>query len=253
MKLDTIIDMRLATSFRIGSLYVPANSVEVFLHRFIDPALFYNDPAFGFEFSKSGSLTKVKFKGRYFALLTFHQVNLGRYALDQLFVKDRRRKMMFTSSLVFHENFKEPDHEKFDFLAFEFTESVLSNDLPNDDWYDLDWDADFGGLAQAEKVICIGYPSDFNSIEFGTAKYEAKAVSVFGTPKKSAISRRLSFVPDRKPKYGPSGMSGGGVFAVAFINNEPRVAFAGILTEATKEMFNLLSSREIRKILTKSM
>lgn len=253
MDLDTIIGRRLETSIRFGSLFIPANSVEVFLHRFIDPALFYNDPKYGFEFSKSGSLTKIKFQNRYFALTTSHQVSSGNYSLEQLFVKDRRSRMMFSSSQVFHEIVDHPAQEKFDFLAFEFTSSVLNDDLPHNDWYDLDWDVGFCKISQTEKCVCIGYPSEINSIDFDSVKYEAKAISIFGTPKISAISRRLGFLPDHEPRYDPCGMSGGGVFALAFIDNEPRLAFAGILTEATKSMFNLLSVNDIKKIFLRSI
>lgn len=251
--LETLIGIKASTAFEIGGLFIPANSIAGFLHRYIDPALFFCDLGHPIEFTKSGSLTRVKFRGRYFALVSSHQVSPEGYDFDQLIIRDPRGRNLLSSHYAcFQTEMKDP-REDLDLLVFEFTEIVRAGDLPEYIWYDLCREAGWEKIPLPMRALCIGYPSEVNNIEYDAERYAAKAVSVWGTPTKSVLSRRAAFSPDGVPIYEPNGMSGGGVFGIFIDHEVPVIFLAGMLTEATKATFNFVTSTRIIRVLERAV
>jgi hypothetical protein len=245
MDLETILGSIVNTSLRIGDLFVPARITTSFLHKFVDPALIYTNLDYPYEFTKSGSITKVKYRDRYFALISEHQITKGQYSPDDLIVLNPYNRLLCTSGAYYYQKTDEPGAVHQDLLIFEFTEPVKSGDLPSHFWYNIDKNKPFYKKPMPARLICIGYPSEVNNIDFDTPRYDAKAVAVSGTPVRSSLRQRISFVPDDAPIYDPQGMSGGGVFALSVQNFEPHVFFAGLLTNASVERFNFISATRI--------
>lgn len=253
MDLETLIGIKVNTAIRVGRLFVPANSLSNALFRYVEPALFFSDLDYPYEFTKSGSLTRVKYNDRYFALVCAHQVTAVGYNYDQLFLRDPRSNTLLSSHEAFSQTDLQDAREDLDLLVFEFTQIVDAGDLPSNFWYDLDLERKWERLPLPNRVLCIGYPSEVNAIDYELPRYAAKAVTVWGRPAKSALSRRVAFTPESSPIYDPAGMSGGAVFAITIEENEPLVFFAGLLTEATKSVFNFVSATRVRRVLDVSI
>ena len=245
MDLETVIGSVVNTSVRVGALYVPARNIAASLHRFVDPALIHANMEYPFEFTKSGSATKVKYKDRFFALLTEHQFSNQSYNPSDFLILNPGTRLLCTASAYYFQTRSDDKAIDQDLLIFDFTECVEAGDLPKYFWYNICEDSAAHKKFMPNKLICIGYPGAVNNIDFDAPRYDAKAVSIHGNPTRSSVRQRVSFVPDSVPSFEPKGMSGGGVFALSVQNREAVIYFAGMLTNATEHMFNFLSVTRI--------
>ena len=249
MGLDTILGRKLLTSIDFNGLMVPANSILGAIKTHCEPALFHTgDEADLYSISKSGTLFKVKFKGRYFAISSRHQVLDQGYDHENLVLHNYFRKRLLTSHRAVFPEGSEFQKEDFDALLHEFTEVVRSGELPSLGWYDLTREINRDSIGEIKLAFAVGYPGAFNFIDYEKPAYQAVAKGIVGTPTKSGISGRLAFDPVEPVDFDPSGMSGGPVFGLELDRDGYRASFAGILTNASQIRFNFLSINRLKRM-----
>ena len=244
MELATIIGSKAATAIRVNNLFVPASSIGNHLRAYTDPALFVSKDYEPYNMTKSGSLTRVKFSTRHFAIITHHQLSAPDYKYDQLAIHNPNTKKLITSHQVIFQTDRNTNEADYDCLIFEFTESVEGGALPKSGWYDLTNEID-AKLPKPNIVFGLGYPGYRNNIDYDNDVYPMAPNLVHGKESRPRIRSRLSFIPDPKIDFSPDGMSGGPVFGCQIKNYTPEIFFAGIITNASKKQFNFLSRSKL--------
>jgi len=247
--LGTIIGSKLATSFRIGDLYVTANSVSTAVTNFTDPAIFHSDFGTLENFFLSGSSFRFKYQERYFAVITGHQMSIREAEADQFAITSQDSKTMTTSqSMVFAYN------DDLDARLFEFTAPFLAGALGSKLWWPAKEEELFSPTPAAKKVFCVGYPGEANFIEYSEleeelSEFRARPYCVWGEMIEPAMKNRLSFAPTDTSVRSPSGMSGAPVFGIDIVNTEPKCFWAGILANGSMNTFNFIPARQIGQML----
>jgi hypothetical protein len=250
VELNTIIGSRVDTSVDFNGLVVPANSVAHHIMSYTSPALFYTENNDPYSITKSGSLSKVRYKDRYFALATHHQVQGESYAFGQLCIHNIERKIFNTSNCVFFPDGDSSSKEEFDCLLFEFTEAVNGKGLSRIGWYDIENDLKRHKIPDSLAFCCIGYPGFRNIIDYEQESYIVAPNAVFGRESKPALRERLSFKPINEISYDPIGMSGGPVFGLTLENGTVAANFSGVLTNASRTCFNFISLQRIKSLFS---
>ncbi|NDR56537.1 hypothetical protein [Aliiruegeria sabulilitoris] len=253
MDLETILGSKALTAVSVNGLLVPVDSLSKTLRSFSEPVLFYCKDFGEHGLSKSGSLFKTKFRGRYFGIISAHQIQKSSYSYQELVLSTDDKGNFVTSSMA---SFPLEDVDRsgdFDCLAFDFTEPVNAGVLPTTGWFNLSKDWDVGWPPKPDLVVAIGYPSHRNNIDYEKMHYPAGPNAVWGDATKPNISGRLAFKPDPPLDYNPEGMSGSPVFAISVNGMETKLFFAGIVTEAGSYMFHFFPFFRIRKLLSNLM
>ena len=247
--LDTILGSKLNTSIDMNGLFVPANSLSDYLQRFTDPALYHAHDLDEFQLSKSGSLFRIKYRERYFAITSHHQSKRGGYQYDELVLIGKERNWYYTGhKAIFPVEEQESEYE-FDCLIYEFTDLVEAEKLSSSNWFSVNEISATRTTPKPLIVCTIGYPSHRNNIDYSQKSYPIGPNAVWGTEAKSNIRNRLAFTPKPTIDFEPSGMSGAPVFAVER-DGELLFGFcAGILTEATRKKFNFIPLNKLKRAL----
>jgi hypothetical protein len=243
--LETIIGSRITTSVSAGGLFIPANSLSHYLQRFSDPGLYHAHSLENYQLSKSGSLVRVSYKGRYFAITSHHQSKRAGYEYDELVMVNRNRDRYFSGHRAIFPIESDDEEYSFDCLIYEFSDLVKSGKLPKDNWYQiLEKSANYP--TPKPIVICtIGYPGHRNNIDYENSVYPIGPNAVWGSEVESRIKGRLSFEPISLIDFDPVGMSGSPVFALNMEEGLLELFLAGILTEASRQTFNFLPLNRI--------
>lgn len=250
MELNTIIGSRVDTSVDFNGLIVPANSVAHHIMSYTSPALFYTENNDPYSITKSGSLSRVRYKDRYFALATHHQVRGENYEFDQLCIHNIERKTFNTSNRAFFPEGDSSSKEDFDCLLFEFTDAVSGKGLSQVGWYDIENDLRRHMTPKSLVCCCIGYPGFRNRIDYDQAAYIVAPNAVFGRESSPALQGRLSFKPINEISYDPVGMSGGPVFGLSVESGKVVANLSGVLTNASRTCFNFISLQRIKSLFS---
>lgn len=245
--LDTIWGSKINTSIYVNGLYAPANSLGEVLVAYSAPGLFASEAFPEFSPSKSGSSTKIKFRGKYLAITTRHQLTIQERAYDEFCLRGTSDTSLLTSHAAY---FEIDEHiGDLDLVIFDFTEVVSLGRIPSIGWYNLDREFNKSELEKPSMVIGIGYPSYRNVIDYSAEKYSSAPNAIWGAETEPSISGRLAFQPTDKLAYKPDGMSGGPVFGVKLEGHKPAAFFAGIITEASAYKVHFSSRTRISKVL----
>ncbi len=244
MDIDTIFGTKLHTSVLVNGLYVPAKILAQTLQLYTDPALFHTEEMGPYNLSKSGSLLRVKCNGRYFALMSAHQVigAKSNYNYEQLCLHDNNGKLYTSHSAIYPVD--DLDFE-FDALLFEFTEVVEAGNLQSSIWLDVKLDELSQICPKTMRTLCIGYPGHRNNIDYEKNRYSVAPNAIWGEETTPCIGGNLAFNPSPPLSYEPSGMSGAPVFGIWIEEHVPKIYFAGIVSTASKHKFHFIPRREI--------
>jgi hypothetical protein len=216
---------------------------------FAAPALFHTEGLGEFHLTKSGSVTKVFYRGRYFALATYHQFRLGGYNFDQLVLGSLDHRTVHTCNKVVFPQGGPETLDDYDCLLFDFSMAVSSGALHSSGWFDLSHDMNIGMVPKPLCVCSVGYPGEHNSFEYDPPTYAAKALPIFGRECEPLMAGRLSFRPIADLSFDPKGISGCPVFGICEENEGLRANFAGIVTSGTRTALNFISLSRIRRLL----
>jgi len=203
--------------------------------------------------SKSGSLTKIKFQDRYFAVTTEHQIRIPGYEYKQLcLINDDAIKLLTSHAAYFIVENEESRHGS-DIVIFEYTNVVLSGSLSSHGWYDLSKELHSDRLQKPDMVCGLGYPGHRNQIDYENSSYAIAPNAIWGVETEPNIEGRLAFKPTYSIDYAPDGMSGGPVFGLELLDAYPSIFFAGILTNASSSVLHFLSRTRLSRMIDESI
>ena len=246
---QTFFETKLATSFKIGELFVTANSLPHFLSTYTQPALFYahalEKELEHYRLSMGGTAFKVKFRGRYFCLVSAHQIRSPNslYDYDELCIHSGATKKLFTSHrAIFSEN---DEGLSFDAILYEFTDLVKDKQLTSYGWYPLSEKETNSINPKPLKCFSVDFPGHHNFIDYSKLHYSFQPYCAWGEEVESQIEGRLAFSTKPKLSFDPKGMSGSPVFGVEIDQLNPSVFFAGLLTNASREIFHFLPRKRL--------
>jgi hypothetical protein len=190
--------------------------------------------------SKAGSLFRARYRDRYFALVSAHQIRFDKYGYEQLCLINDARKTLVSSHRAIFPSGPDADESDFDCMLFEFTDVVASGALSRHNWYDLTEEMEWDQTPKPSLVCAIGYPGYRNHIYYENWCYGVSPNIVWGKECLPKIGDRLAFSPNPEISFEPKGMSGGPVFCIRLNASDPEAFFAGILTNASKSLFHFL-------------
>lgn len=240
-EIPTFLETKIATSIKVGRIFVLANFLAEHLKSYTAPALFHNEDYRPYHLTKGGSISLLKYKKRNFALASYHQFLKGNYQFDQLCISNPTRSTLLTPHTVFFPDGSPDQKEDYDCVLLEYTETVQNGLLPNNIWFDFENSEREEPKYKPVALLCIGYPSHRNYVNYDLMSYAVAPNVVWGTQEQSDMSGRRSFTPLNTLDFEPSGMSGAPVFRIDRSGSEFSLNFAGILTEATSQRFNYFS------------
>lgn len=248
----TILGRMLRNSVEFRRIFFPLRAIAGVLERYSDPAIFYSSDFPDFPLSKAGSLFRLRYRGRYLALTTCHQLDVNGYDYHQLSIFGKTRGRVITSGFVTFPLDQDEQREKLDCVVFDFTPGVEEGALDSVNFLELSEVQENASRGELIASFCIGYPSHRNQIDWESENFEIGANAVWGLPCEPLLKGRQSFKVPSHLHYDPKGMSGGPVFSLYMENDQLLADFSGILTNASPQAFNYLPMSEIVRILNYS-
>lgn len=223
-----IIESLSATSVRIGSLFIPANSVESSLTRYSRQIFLVNESV-EFPYSIRGTGTAVKYRDQHFVFCCQHQFKDSQP--DQVAVICRREKnfLLHGSNLkVPTQNIDNIDEDYIDACGFKF--EIPSYDIQNlsSDFFPLNDDSTWPNFSR-NKLIIIGYPYCEQQMYTDTGIHP-RVVIVGGEYLNASAAQYVHVLKlQRKRQFNSDGLSGGPVFYVGENNQEYFIGLAGMI------------------------
>ncbi|MEM1067087.1 MAG: hypothetical protein AAGJ74_16415, partial [Pseudomonadota bacterium] len=101
---------------------------------------------------------------------------------------------------------------------------------------------------KAEIACTLGYPSHANTIDYEANEYAATLGTIWGKETPPKLKNRLALKPIQEPKYSLQGMSGGPVFGIQTTPGDPCLFFAGIVTNASKQLIHFTPFSRIKRM-----
>ncbi len=245
----TIIENRNSEYVRCNGLLVPFPELAPTLRNFVEPAVYFSpEVPKPFDFSLSGSLTKIRFGNRHFGVTTQHQRMQFGVAFDhcQLGILNYQTQAIVSSGMAVG-----PADEGLDLVLYDFSQPVASGNLSKHGWYGIG--PDVRATPPADIVMAIGYPSELNEIDYSKQSLGASPFCVYGEMASPSTNARLTFTTDCPMESSPSGMSGGSVFGVAKSMHGTYCFLAGILTNASRSRFHFVPSALLSPVLQKAL
>jgi hypothetical protein len=244
-----LFDLKLATSVKIGDLFVTANSIAPALSNYTQPALFYAhaqaDHLGPYGLSIGGTAFKIRYRNRYFCLVSAHQLKSPNalYEHEELCIHSGANNRLLTSHKAIFA--ADDDELSFDAILYEFTDVVIDERLPSSGWYPINEKEITAGNPKPIRAFAVGFPGIYNSIDYSAQSYSFTPYCVWGDETAPMVPERLAFSPNPQVDFDPSGMSGSPVFGLDIDDLIPRVFFAGLLTNASKQIFHFMPRKRL--------
>lgn len=238
-----LLTTMLETSARVGSLIVPAASLESYLGRFASQLTVWTHDDI-YKISIPGSATGLIHKGRSLLLCSGHQ--LKGVNLEDVGIMLPDGSSLITSSGS--RNFLAADFanetDAYDVAAFKFTEPAVDFPSLTENFFSFDQVPPDTVNTHVLAFIVAGYPS-------ADQKYELEDKNHIGMVRRVVLALpdsqptdpallRLKFVEELN--FDPDGLSGGPAFVIQWNNRESRVFLGGIVLRAGKTHCNILKS-----------
>ena len=247
MDLGTIIGSKIQTSAKINGLWVPANQFGAVLQRFTEPALFYNPDFPDYDLSLVGTLTKIKKGEKFFCLVSAHQAES--FEMQQLCLPANETGN-FTSSNACHYTASPMfGEEKFDLRLYDFSEPVAFQSLSKLGWFDVTEETGQRFRSEVKIHVAIGHPFETTTLQYDPKHLVAQPCEVMGKGTVSTIRGRCAFQLLQPLEFDPDGFSGSPVFGIFVEGDKVFVEFEGIVTNASKSVFNYVHREIIDKYI----
>jgi hypothetical protein len=229
-----------STSVKFGNLIIPFRSLPNHIRPFVEPAVFFNKSDSPFQYSKGGSLTKLKIGQKYIAVATHHQFAAAAYSYDQIAIFGSDGKTLHTANTIHFIDEEKEIVDEFDVVFADFSEAVSGGMISKASWYDVTPQIKLNKVQAPIVHACVGYPSEINDIDYDAGSFGATPYLVWGDLKSSMMHGRKCFSPLHAVEFDPEGMSGGGVFGLSLARHQLELRFYGILTNASKKNYNYI-------------
>lgn len=248
---DSLMGRKVATAVKVNGLFVPVDYSPKILSAYSEPVIFYNSEHPEFEVSRRGTMVKLRIGERFFALTTSHQT--FDFDFDQLGIITEIPKSITTSGACIYSSCPKFGEEQLDCRLFDFTEPVASGKLRSTCWLELTAEWLNSGSADAELLMAIGYPDAFNDLDYAAKNMTVQPYAALGWPIDPMISNRCTFECVRSLEVDPSGMSGAPVYGYSVSGTGAFVTLEGLVTNASKSLFNYLPKAKIKKYLNHAL
>ncbi|MEM1237282.1 MAG: hypothetical protein AAGI10_09950 [Pseudomonadota bacterium] len=242
----TILGSRVATSFSVNGLWVPANSLTESLVAYIDPALFLTEYEDLESFFISASSFRFTINDRYFAACSSHQLSILEARYDQFAIftnangKGETKQRLITSHRAVFDTVGD-----LDLVVFEFTEPVKAKAMQDVRWWHAKPEELASPVLSALRVFSVGYPGSANRIDYDKNEFKRSPSCVHGEMCEPHMEGCHSFRVTSTSLTDLAGMSGSPVFGIRREDNEPVVFFAGILTNASSSVCNFVVATQV--------
>ena len=207
---------------------------------FADPGIMANPQYPEYPISKSGTVTRIRFRDRYYTLSTLHQFEKGGFDLEQLVLPGVEPGAMCGSEGYTRLSLQAEDLHDFDCVAHDFTSPVQAGRLRSTGWYDLGTAPWTEPTEYADIAFAIGYPEHSNRIDFETLTYASRPHAIWGNPGHQRLRGRLSMALVNPLGYAPNGVSGGPLFSLIDCEHHYHAKLAGMVVNASESVLNFL-------------
>lgn len=227
------------------------------LVRFAQPLLISSGDQ-NFPYGINGSATFVKFRSRFYAIITQHQLKSN--CMSSIAFRGKGdRNVVLGGTFHFSEKFENGDSSHADELVFiDLGVSVSKGSLNECDFFDMspencvfdDDDVTFG--------VAYGYPHNVQVFDFDeTGEHDFRMLHV-GTVAREILSQNngesfdqtmCAWTIKRSFDYELQGVSGGPAFCVCKNSEGFRLKFAGVITAGSASKLNTIKVQSIRRYL----
>jgi hypothetical protein len=257
-------------SIAINGFIVLFKGVPDAISRFCVPAMLHSENDI-FDVAMFGSAFVFRYRGRNFALCTRHQFGTGRSAksgehFTLMFKDDDGRNVGLNPNRVTKVAMKHPEHTNFgDLFLAEYEDQRGAHNIRSKALeLDLAETLDRLDPKQVKLIFTFGYPLEEAGYEIlydedemplsvqVTARLVKLYLDLDGPALLDTENRRPMVPNDRGPTEpdDPNGFSGAPVFFLALDdNNNARLGFAGMISDARRGRYMVYDSLHIRQIV----
>ncbi len=213
LRLLGITGTSLATSIKVGDLFVRPKELQKHLGRYAQRFVSYRDDNV-YEFQHIGTATGIRYRGRHFAISTDHQRRLG--ADGKLGIVCDPGQSMITPSFMRTLNFpNEADREdQHDFTVLEYEPEKYPNRQLSSQFFRVDFDSGVG-QAVGRIALNLGYPTRLQNVDYHQRRVDLLVVSSYvELIGKTSSENVFQFKTVAEDRYFEDGMSESPLFEV---------------------------------------
>ena len=233
----------LETSARIGSLIVPAGSLESYLGRFASQlTVWTHDDVY--KISIPGSAIGVIHAGRAMLVCSMHQLKDVERSDVSILLPDGSQAITSTGSRTFKLGEHTASSDAYDLAAFDFTEPASEFPALTKNFFKFDYVPPDTTNAHILAFVVAGYPNEDQKYELAEKNHLGMVRRVLvahpdSQPTDPALLK-LKFVRDID--FDPDGFSGGPAFVMQLVDGECRAYLGGMVLRAGKSHCYILKS-----------
>ncbi len=237
------MEMILDTSVRVGSLLVPAGSLESHLGKFASPLTVWTHDEVH-KISLLGSSIGLIHSGKPMLVCSKHQLRDCELKDVGVLLEDGSSLITSSGSRTFNKGEHTQVSDAYDVAAFNFLEPASKYPVLSKNFFKFEQVPPDTPNSNIFAFIVAGFP-------FEDQKYELEDKNHLGT-----VLRILIAEPDSQPSdpalvklkfiqaldFDPDGLSGGPAFVVQLVRGEPRVFLGGMIVRSGKSHCYILKS-----------
>jgi hypothetical protein len=240
----TLLDTMLDTSVHVGSLIVPAGSLESYLGRFASQlTVWAHDDVY--KISIPGSAIGLVHAGRTMLVCSKHQLKDVELSDVSILLPDGSLAITSSGSRTFrtgHHNISSSD--AYDLAAFDFSEPACEFPALSNNFFKFDCIPPDTPNTHILAFVVAGYPT-------ADQKYDLEDENHLGMVRRILIAEsdsqpadiallKLKFI--RHLDFDPDGLSGGPAFVIQIVDGTPRAYLGGMVLRAGKSHCYILKS-----------
>jgi len=258
ISLDTFLGNRLATSVRVGSLWVPANYVERAFARYVNRPLYFSES--GKLMYLLGSASNISIAGRFFVVCCKHQLS-DVQVQHVLFSTEQDFRFRNGERFVFADTPEDKDFEQRDDLCFfDVTSAVLDGRLNAANFFSIDGDLALSASDDPIAFVVRGFAFDDNTVQVPDDFESDFSISGVHGVNRSFVCLEHDDSSDqtllcllRGEEFGISvnGFSGAPAFALVYLSDGfISSKFAGLVARGGGRSFYIIRAKFVHDFLT---
>lgn len=245
------IEVLLATSARVGSLLVPARSLESCLGGFAHPlTIWTHDDAY--IVSLFGSSIGLIHSGKLVLVCSKHQLRDQELSDVGLLLEDGSCLITSSGSRTFHQEIHTEESDSYDLAAFDFSEPASDYPELSRNFFDFQKVPPDTPNTHVLAFVIAGYPSQDQKYELEDKKHLGLVRRVLvAEPESQPADNALLKLKFVQPlNFDPDGLSGGPAFVIQLVDGEPQVFLGGMIVRSGKSHCYILKSAYIWSFLS---
>lgn len=233
----------LDTSAHVGSLIVPAGSLESYLGRFASQlTVWTHDDVY--KISIPGSAIGLIHSGRTILVCSKHQLKDVELSDVSVLLPDGSLAITSSGSRTFQLGQHITSSDAYDLAAFDFSEPACEFPAVSNNFFKFDCVPPDTPNTHIMAFVVAGYPTADQKYELGDKNHLGMVRRVLiavpdSQPADSALLK-LKFI--RHLDFDPDGLSGGPAFVIQFVDGKCRAYLGGMVLRAGKSHCYILKS-----------